>query len=254
MATPTHPGRPPGPKRNSDDLPILSRPRNIPQDTPVRAQPYQTSQSLLITRTESNNRCVDELIEQQMTETFSRTDQLLADLSDRTAQFVRLITNLPAVTPAQHSNHRRRDTTIAVVVESPSIKNGTNIPTEELVHTTPGAKLPAHTDGMTLHTGYMMHHTDNTHYTDKRTLQANEIKHTDTMRLHTGKILHTYTTLHTDKGTTHTKTMNNPQILTDISHPLAAWYKQMHSSHKKPNHRKQRPRLKCYHGYLRRHP
>jgi hypothetical protein len=191
-----------------------------------------------------------------MTETFSRTDQLLAELSDMTAQFVRLITNLPvpAIPTAQHSNHRR-DTTIAVVVvESPSIKNGTNIPTEELVHSTPGAKLPAHTDGMTLHTGNTMYHTDNTHYTDKLTLQANEIKPTDTTRLHTGKILHTDITLHTDKGTTHTKTMNNPQILTDIGHPLAAWYKQMHGSHKKPNHRKQRPRLKCYLEYLRRHP
>ena len=133
MATPTNPGRPPGPKRNSDDLPILSRPRNIPQDTPVPAQPYQTSQSLLITRTESNNRCVDALIEQQMTETFSRTDQLLAQLSDRTAQLVQLITNLPAVSTAQHSNHRRRrDTTIMVVIKSPLIKNGMNIPTEKL--------------------------------------------------------------------------------------------------------------------------
>jgi hypothetical protein len=210
MATPTHPGRPPGPKRNSDDHPILSRARNIREDTPVRAQPYKTSQSLLITITGSNNRCVDALIQQQMTETFSRTDQLLAELSDRTAQFVRLITNLPAAPTAQHSHHRR-DTTIAVVVESPSTKNGTNIPTEELVHTTPGAKLPSHTDTMTLHTGNMTHHTDNTHYTDKQTLQ-------------------------------------------DSSQPLAAWYNQMHSLHKKPNHRKQRPRLKCYHEYLRRQP
>jgi hypothetical protein len=188
-----------------------------------------------------------------MTETFSRTDQIVVEaldrLSDMTAQLVRLIINLPT---AQHSNHWR-DTTIAVVVASPSIKNGTNIPTEELVHIIPGAKLPSHTDSRTLHTGNMTHQTDNTHHTDKRTLQANEIFTTDTMRLHTGKILHTDITLHTDKSTTHTKTMNNPQILTDSNNPLAAWYKQMHHTHMKPNHRKQRPRLKGYHESLRRH-
>jgi hypothetical protein len=43
--------------------------------------------------------------------------------------------------------------TIAVSVASPSIKNSTNIPTEELVHAIPGPKLPSHTDSMTLHTG-----------------------------------------------------------------------------------------------------
>jgi hypothetical protein len=71
--------------------------------------------------------------------------------------------------------HHWREATIAIVVASQSIKNGTNIPTEKLEHAIPGAKLPSHTDSsMTLHTGKMTNHTD------KRTLQANRIIPTET--------------------------------------------------------------------------